>query len=379
MDTPNPSVSAPTREAVRKRAGEKFFTRGEEVLAKGLVKEFAIAADGSKASARVAGHGGEAYRVEVGLAPNGGFAHFCTCPVGVRGAFCKHTVAVALSWCGRGGESRESLGDVEQSAREAGPQAPVLVPPMEQSAADAPGQPAPPVSDAILPNSSLSPDAPLMPARRLSNYLYCPRLFYLQWVENLFEENEDTIAGDAVHRKADAPTRFDEEKMTALREGLPDGAVIRSLRLENEALGLCGVVDIVEGGPDGIELVDYKRGSPHRFGDGTPAAKENDMFQLAAYAMMMLADGAKLAPQATVYYVSRPVKLLTLKRTFSRGAHSRLTAQFKVMDVHIHKCSLFWQTPAAQGHKDYEWEPSAPTERPCDPMRTFPKIRPSFG
>ncbi|AHF89495.1 CRISPR-associated protein Cas4 [Opitutaceae bacterium TAV5] len=143
-----------------------------------------------------------------------------------------------------------------------------------------------------------------MPVRRLHNYLYCPRLFYLQWVENLFEENADTIAGSAVHRHADKPTRYDDEKAEALRTGLPEGAHIRSLRLENAQLGLVGVVDIVEGGPDGLELVDYKKGSAFRLDDGTLAPKENDTVQLAAYALLLAADGARVAPMATVYYAA---------------------------------------------------------------------------
>ncbi len=62
---------------------------------------------------------------------------------------------------------------------------------------------------------------PPMPVRRLHNYLYCPRLFYLQWVENIFEENADTAAGSAVHRQADQPSRLDDAKATALREPGP--------------------------------------------------------------------------------------------------------------------------------------------------------------
>ncbi len=27
-----------------------------------------------------------------------------------------------------------------------------------------------------------------MPLRRLHNFIYCPRLFYFQWVENIFQE-----------------------------------------------------------------------------------------------------------------------------------------------------------------------------------------------
>ncbi|MGH7945651.1 MAG: CRISPR-associated protein Cas4, partial [Opitutaceae bacterium] len=92
---------------------------------------------------------------------------------------------------------------------------------------------------------------PPMPVRRLHNYLYCPRLFYLQWVENIFEESADTVAGSAAHRQSDQASRFDEERATALREGLPEGAKLRSLRLESPTLGLVGLVDVIEGGAGG--------------------------------------------------------------------------------------------------------------------------------
>ena len=105
---------------------------------------------------------------------------------------------------------------------------------------------------------------PLMPVRRLHNYLYCPRLFYLQWVENLFEENADTVAGSAAHRQTDQPSRYDDEKAEALRTGLPEGSRLRSLKVESVTLGLVGVIDVVEGGPDGLELLDYKKGSARR-------------------------------------------------------------------------------------------------------------------
>ena len=145
---------------------------------------------------------------------------------------------------------------------------------------------------------------PLMPVRRLNNYVYCPRLFYLQWVENLFEENADTVAGSTIHRQVDKPTRFDDEKMEALRGMASEGTVIRSLRLENAELGLCGVVDIAEGGPDGMELVDYKKGAPLRLDDGSLSVKETDAVQLAAYALLLKAEGVRVAPNATVYYAA---------------------------------------------------------------------------
>lgn len=52
-----------------------------------------------------------------------------------------------------------------------------------------------------------------MPVRRLHNYLYCPRLFYLQWVEDLFVESADTASGSAVHKRVDDPSHLREQNL----------------------------------------------------------------------------------------------------------------------------------------------------------------------
>jgi len=157
-----------------------------------------------------------------------------------------------------------------------------------------------------MPDSPLSASGelaaqPPMPVRRLHNYLYCPRLFYLQWVENIFEENADTVAGSAAHRHTDQPSRFDDERAAALREGLPEGTRVRSLRLESVELNLVGVVDVIEGEADGACIVDYKKGAARRLDDGTRAAKENDAVQMAAYALLLREHGTVVA-SAEVYY-----------------------------------------------------------------------------
>lgn len=157
------------------------------------------------------------------------------------------------------------------------------------------------MADSGLQTSGELAAQPPMPVRRLHNYLYCPRLFYLQWVENIFEENADTVAGSAIHRQADQPSRYDEAKTTALREGLPEGAKLRSLRLESESLGLVGMIDIVEGGPDGTCVVDYKKGSARRLEDGTRSAKEPDAVQMAAYALLLREHGVPVEA-AAIYY-----------------------------------------------------------------------------
>src|ERR1700735_5492998 len=90
---------------------------------------------------------------------------------------------------------------------------------------------------------------PPMPVRRLHNFIYCPRLFYFQWVENIFQENADTVAGSHLHRNVDKPSKVADPKEL----DLPEGAKLRSLQLQSETLGLIGVVDIIEGTSDGVQ------------------------------------------------------------------------------------------------------------------------------
>jgi CRISPR-associated protein Cas1 len=140
---------------------------------------------------------------------------------------------------------------------------------------------------------------PPLPIRRLHNFIYCPRLFYFQWVENIFQENADTVAGSHVHRNVDAPSKLDNPKEL----GLPEGAKLRSLRLESEVLGLIGVVDIVEGGPDGAEIIDYKKGSARRDSEGERVAKEPDAMQVGAHALLLAEHGVK-AVRGAIYYAA---------------------------------------------------------------------------
>lgn len=175
------------------------------------------------------------------------------------------------------------------------------------------------MSEAGLSTSGTLAAQPPMPVRRLHNYLYCPRLFYLQWVENIFEENADTAAGSATHRQSDQASRFDDERATALREGLAEGAKLRSLRLESTTLGLVGLVDVIEGGPDGACVVDYKKGSARRLDDGARVAKENDAVQVAAYALLLREHGTAVE-SAAIYYAEdkRRVSVPLVDELFAR-------------------------------------------------------------
>jgi uncharacterized Zn finger protein len=89
-----------TLKRVRELAGEKAFARGKAYFhqgAVGLLKE-----ESDRVQARV--QGTETYRVSLEVSPDGDLDYHCTCPVGDSGDFCKHAVAVALSWLENSGE-----------------------------------------------------------------------------------------------------------------------------------------------------------------------------------------------------------------------------------------------------------------------------------
>jgi CRISPR-associated protein Cas1 len=137
-----------------------------------------------------------------------------------------------------------------------------------------------------------------MPVRRLHNYLYCPRLFYLQWVEDLFVENADTASGSAIHKRVDDPSHLREQDLD-----ISERAALRSVAVESQALGLTGIVDLIEDTGNGRKLLDYKRGAPRRDEDGNLCAKENDAAQLASYALLLREEGLEIA-HAAIYYAA---------------------------------------------------------------------------
>lgn len=146
-------------------------------------------------------------------------------------------------------------------------------------------------------SDALPEDAPVMGVRYLHNYVYCPRLFYYQWVENIFVENADTVAGSSKHRQVNKPSRAD------MNEGIevPEGASVRSLHLESDRLGLVGVIDIIEGGTDGCQIIDYKRGAARRDESGELVPKDSDAVQVAAYVLLAREHGLTVT-SAAIYY-----------------------------------------------------------------------------
>ncbi len=49
----------------------------------------------------------------------------------------------------------------------------------------------------------LTDQTPLIPLRMLNEYVYCPRLSYLEWVQGEFAHSADTVDGAIKHKRVD--------------------------------------------------------------------------------------------------------------------------------------------------------------------------------
>ena len=103
-------------------------------------------------------------------------------------------------------------------------------------------------------------EKPLIPARILNEYVYCPRLAYLEWVQKEWESSSDTVEGRHVHRRVDTQSG----SLPDPEEDFDDLKIARSVELSSKKLDLVAKIDLVESEDGEVRPVDYKRGKrPH--------------------------------------------------------------------------------------------------------------------
>src|ERR1700752_4149463 len=56
-----------------------------------------------------------------------------------------------------------------------------------------------------LPAPPATGDTPLVPARMVNEFVYCPRLAYLMWTQGEWSETSDTVEGKRIHGRVDRP------------------------------------------------------------------------------------------------------------------------------------------------------------------------------
>jgi len=134
-----------------------------------------------------------------------------------------------------------------------------------------------------------------LPARMVNEFSYCPRLFFYEWVEGVFQESADTVEGAAQHSRVDregsglpAPSDLSEDIRT------------RAITLSSEQHKLIAKMDLLDVSQGVVTPVDYKHGKPRDAGQGLEAWP-SDRVQLAVQGIILRENGYECT-EGVVFY-----------------------------------------------------------------------------
>ncbi len=132
----------------------------------------------------------------------------------------------------------------------------------------------------------------------IQHFAFCRRQWALIHIEQQWEENYRTTAGELMHKKAHDEGAF--EKRGEL-------LIIRGLRIASHELGFSGQCDVVEfhQSEDGITLFGYDgrwNPIPIEYKNGSPKENNADAFQLCAQAICLEEMFQTKIPEGFLYY-----------------------------------------------------------------------------
>ena len=151
-----------------------------------------------------------------------------------------------------------------------------------------------------LPAPPASGETPLVPARMVNEFVYCPRLAYLMWGQAEWAETVDTVEGRRVHERVDRPSAplpppealdNDDAKVAS-----------RSLTISSERLGVIATIDIAEAEDGRVTPIDYKRGTRPHVARGV---YEPERIQVCLQALLLEEHGYRVEEGAIYYAESR--------------------------------------------------------------------------
>jgi CRISPR-associated endonuclease Cas1/CRISPR-associated protein Cas4 len=147
-----------------------------------------------------------------------------------------------------------------------------------------------------LPFPEFTGDQPLLPARMVNEYQYCPRLAYLEWVQGEWADSHDTIKGRYAHRRVDRA----KGALPEPEELDPDTRIhARSITLSSSRLGVVAKLDLVEGEGNTVIPVDYKKGKRPHVARG---AYDPERVQLCLQGLLLEERGHQ-CPEGILYFV----------------------------------------------------------------------------
>ncbi len=145
-------------------------------------------------------------------------------------------------------------------------------------------------------------DIDLIPVRALNQVSYCPRLYYLEYVEAVMPTNEFVEDGTFQHRRVNDPKL--EQKTR--KDG--DTLHTRSVSLSSEKLGITAKLDLIEEKDGSVQPVEYKR-STGPSGEHGPSYWENDAIQLCAQGLLLEENLLVPVPRGVLYYIGSKTRV----------------------------------------------------------------------
>lgn len=134
----------------------------------------------------------------------------------------------------------------------------------------------------------------LVPTRMLNEHVYCPRLAYLEWVDQRFVDSGDTARGSFAHRRVDKPRGDPPAPDPQEGERPPSTAV----EISSERLGIVARIDLLESRGDGVVPVEFKTGAPRQ---GDSVLWPPEQIQLCAQ-VLLLRDAGYRVERAEVWF-----------------------------------------------------------------------------
>ncbi|HVC61692.1 MAG TPA: CRISPR-associated endonuclease Cas1 [Acetobacteraceae bacterium] len=165
-----------------------------------------------------------------------------------------------------------------------------------------------------LPAPPVTGDTPLVPARMVNEFVYCPRLAYLMWTQS---EWSDTVDGRRVHARADrpGPPLPSPDAIAATEPTL----TTRAVTLSSATLGVIAKIDIAETEDGAVTPIDYKRGKRPHIPQG---AYDPERIQVCLQALLLEEHGYRVADAAIWYAESRERVRITLDDALRSAART---------------------------------------------------------
>lgn len=158
-----------------------------------------------------------------------------------------------------------------------------------------------------LPAPPANGETPLIPARMVNEFVYCPRLAYLMWTHGEWVETGDTVDGRRIHTRVDKagaplPPPDALEGDAEQDDATTDRIVSRSMMLSSERLGVIAKLDIAEAQDGVVTPIDYKRGKRPHIAQG---AYEPERIQICLQGLLLREHGYRVEEGAIYYAESR--------------------------------------------------------------------------